>query len=163
LFAETAGHPVLTVNVLTILFDWLIEEKRPISRLRLQGPDFEEFAAKHLTPRAISMSREYELLRRLARYGLSDQCRADAPWLYAVFQVLRLLGSQPNGKMTCSISQAQDLLDRLGLTSALGMDAVQIVRDAQMANFLELRDPSVRPAVRLLARLTATVPSSAAP
>src|SRR5205807_4939514 len=63
LFAETSGHPFLTVSVLISLVDWLIEERRKLGDLRLSRDDFEVFAKSNLKSATISLKEEYAFFR----------------------------------------------------------------------------------------------------
>lgn len=161
LFSETGGHPVLTVNVLCSLCDWLIERETPSSQLQLTAADFDEFASERLTTQAIGLSDVFDTHRKFAQQGLSIQSRERTPWLYAVLHVLRELGRKPAGAMSCSVEDVVSLLARMGLEESLGIDAHDLVRGGAMANFFRLAGTQVRPRIRLYARLATTVTPTA--
>jgi len=161
LFQETGGHPVLTVNVLTELCDWLISKGRPLSQLKLGASDFKAFAEYGLSAQAIGLAEVYDVHRKFAQQGLSPQSRDRTPWLYAVLHVLRYLASRPGGSMSCSLAEIVGLIDRLGLDKNPGIDAQELVRGGAKANFFKFVGDRVKPRIRLYARLTASVlPSS---
>lgn len=161
LFAETGGHPVLTVNVLTAFCDWLIATERSLSRLRINATDFETFASLHLSSSEIGLADVYDVHRKFARQGLSAESRVRTPWLYAVLHVLRHLASVPGGTMSCGIGEVAAVLQRLGLDQSPGIDAEDLVRSGAMANFFKVTGRSVKPRIKLYARLTASVVPSA--
>lgn len=160
LFAETGGHPVMTVNVLAALCDWLIEGARPVSELHLDARDFDKFAGTCLTNDAIALSAEYEIHRRFAQEALSQRSRANTPWLYGVLNVMRALGR--NGSGALSIAEVEALLQRLGLADECGLNAHDLIRTGTMANFFRRTGMVIRPQIRLYARLAATVSGSVA-
>ena len=157
LYGETGGHPVLTVNLLVSLCEWLIETRRPLSQLRLGASDFEAFSGRHLTVKAVALNEVYDTHRKFAQQGLSDRSRERMPWLYAVLHVLRYIATSEEGRMSCSVSDVTRLLERLGLDKSPGIDAQDLVRTGAMANFFKVTDRTVKPGIRLLARLTASV------
>jgi hypothetical protein len=161
LYAETGGHPVLTVNVLVALCDWLIATERPLSQLRLGAQDFGAFAARHLSAQAIGLEDVYDVHRQFAKQGLSPQSRERTPWLYAVLSVLRHIANREGGEMSCSVGEIGRLLERLGLVQDPGIDPEDLVRTAAMANFFRVAGRTVKPRIRLYARLTASVVPSA--
>lgn len=161
LYAETGGHPVLTVNVLVALCDWLIASERPLSRLKLGARDFETFATSHLSAREIALSDVYDVHRKFAQQGLSAHSRERLPWLYAVLNVLRYLALKADGSMSCSVDEVERLIEQLGLHQSPGIDARELVRSGAMANFFITTSQTVKPRIRLYARLTAAVVPSA--
>ena len=87
LHSETAGHPFLTANILIEFVDWLIENKRPQSGLRVQEADFVEFERGRLGVNQILLSPEYDFFRQAAAAALSEQGYRDNPWLFEVYWV----------------------------------------------------------------------------
>jgi hypothetical protein len=146
---ETGGHPVLTVNLLTEFFDWLIENKRSTTELRFDGGDFEAFSAERLTPRAIRESPTYELFRQMASQALGDNSRKQTPWLHGVYSLLKRLGRDSSDGMKCSEGDAERLVEDLGIVAS------DLLRTGMQANFLSIRGKTVRPRIKLLARIVA--------
>ena len=82
LFAETAGHPFLTANVLVEFVDWLIDTKRPQSALRVDDSDFEHFVAVRLQVDRILSSRAYRFFRKAAAEAMSERGFRNNRWLF---------------------------------------------------------------------------------
>lgn len=152
-YAETSGHPYLTVNLLVDFFQWMIDERRHFRDLDLDGSDFQRFSHERLTPEALRRSPNFELfLVQYIPYTLGEQVRRQQPWLYAVFTVMKRIALKFSS-LSCSESDfaaiSKDILDDFQ------WDAEYLLRSASMSNFLSRRNGRVRPAIPLLARLAA--------
>jgi hypothetical protein len=150
--AETSGHPYLTVNLLVHLTDWLIEESRPMSKLQLGAEDFQEFAEGRLTRNRIGRSGNYHFFREAIAEATSEDGRVHAPWLYAVYSVLREIDRESAGAGTCSYSDFRTLADTVGVEK-LGMSVDDLLNSAAEANFFSVRNGVVAPQIPLLGRL----------
>lgn len=89
LFAETRGHPYLTVKLLTVFVDFLIERETPAGSLFLVGHDFQEFRAAKLNRRRLGQEPAYAFFREAVAEATSRDCKGYAPWLYCVYSLLR--------------------------------------------------------------------------
>ena len=154
LYRETAGHPFLTVNLLVEFVEWLIETQRPVSALQLDEGDFEAFSRKRLGSRAISMSPEYNFFRQAIRDGLTPEMRQTDPWIHGIYSCIRGLAQESAETFACSRDDFDALVDKARLEEA-GMDADLLLTTGSQANFFEYDDSTVRPKIRLLARLAA--------
>lgn len=157
LYAETGGHPGLTVNVLIAVGEWLIETRRPLSRLTLDATDFDEFGAEWLTPQAVALSDVYDVHRKFLQQGMSERARERMPWLYAVLHVLRFVAKQPGERMRCSLEEAGAYVRKLGLDSTAGVGIDGLLRTGGMANFFRVTGRTIRPRIRLYAKLAGAV------
>ncbi|APW59106.1 hypothetical protein [Paludisphaera borealis] len=149
LFAETGGHPYLTVNLLTDLFDWLITEGRRAAGLTLTGDDFHAFARCRLTPEAIHRSREYEFFRNFLQATLARTDRHSDRWIHTVVRSLQHIVREDPVTMLCPFDRFRQLVEQ----SPSPTDAAGLVRTASEANFLVMQGDQVRPCIPLLARI----------
>lgn len=157
-FAETAGHPFITVNLLVELVDWLIALKRPVGKLNLTRADFEEFAASRLTKSALRESPTYQFFRDgVIGQALGANGKEDTPWLHAVYGMLRTISLESPSSFSLSRSEFADHFRHTGYDK-LGVTAEYILTTARSANFLEYDGEMVAPKIRLLGRLATVAP-----
>lgn len=156
-YAETGGHPFLTVNTLVAMFDWLIETKQPRSLLLdgMTGELFDEFIADRMTRKEILRHKSFEFFRKVARDALSAKGRISDPWLYSVYAALRQASLDARPDFAISQDDFVDLIAHLGLN--LHDEPESVLSTAVQANFLRIEDGLVRPQIRALARVAATV------
>ena len=156
-YAETGGHPFLTVNVLVAMFDWLIETKRPRSLLQdgLSGGLFDEFVASKMRRKEILRHKSFEFFRKVARDALSAKGRQDDPWLYSIYAALRQASLDDSPDFAIPQDDFVDLIARLGIS--LHDEPETVLSTAIQANFLSVGDNLVRPRIRALSRVAATV------
>lgn len=150
-YAETAGHPYLTVSILSGLVDWLIDEKRPVNKLELTREDFDQFAATRLRPRAVSLNRDYEIFHEAAREALSEAGRQRSPWLHEVYAVLRAMAQSSPETLRCTRGD----FDAMAAGVSVGIDAGRLLATSSDSNFLAYDDQHVWPRIRLLGRIAA--------
>jgi hypothetical protein len=148
---ETAGHPYLTVSLLSGLVDWLIDEKRPVNRLELTREDFDTFAATRLTAGAVSLNRDYEIFHEAAREALSEAGRQQTLWLHQVYGVLRAITRSSPDSLQCTRQE----FDEIAASVSSGIDTGRLLATASDSNFLVYDDRHVRPRIRLLGRIAA--------
>jgi hypothetical protein len=151
-YAETGGHPYLTVNVLVSFVDWLIQTRRSAVALHFQEADFAGFAEARLTPSVVSTSQEYMLFRQIVSQALADG--EENPWLHAVYTCLRYFGESRSASMLMTRDAFDSLVTNV-VTPHHGYTADQLLSTAGLANFLMFDDNSVQPRIRLLARIAA--------
>ncbi|MGN9769073.1 hypothetical protein ACTMS2_28355 [Micromonospora sp. SD12] len=150
-YGETAGHPYLTVSMLSGLVDWLIDEKRPVNRLELTREDFDQFAAIRLRPSAVSLNRDYGIFHEAAREALSEAGRRRSLWLHQVYAVLRAVARSSPETLSCTRSD----FDEIAAGVRNGIDAGRLLATASDSNFLAYDDHHVWPRIRLLGRIAA--------
>ena len=161
LYRETAGHPFLTVNVLRDLIDWLIGQHVVAGSVRLAEADFAEFAEERLGPRAIASSGHYEYFRAATSEALSDDGRAESPWLHGVYWLLRALVMEGGVSMTLRRATVESMLARIIDSSALAMYSVDsFIASARDSNFILVERDCIQPRIRILARIAATLSPS---
>jgi hypothetical protein len=158
MYAETGGHPYLTVNLLFEVFEWLIRIRRPARGLRLTEADYRAFAADGLTAQAVVQTSTYDFMRGFVQRALSDSTRRQDPWLYSVFTLLRHLGRESPDSFALPRGQAADLIRRHGLISRAATDPDHLLRTAGQANVFQLDGEHIRPRIPLLARLALSIP-----
>jgi hypothetical protein len=156
-FEETGGHPFLTVNLLTDLFDWLVEQRRPAAALRLTQQDLDEFRSERLKTQAIRKCSEYEFFSRFIREALSDESRVHTPWLYAVYSMMRRLAEDHPDSMRCSMSDFEGIAEDLRIPEQCGYEVDDLLSTAERSNFLCVADGHVRPRIPLMARISRAV------
>ncbi|MFC5005403.1 hypothetical protein ACFPIJ_47175 [Dactylosporangium cerinum] len=150
-YGETAGHPYLTVSILSGLVDWLIDEKRPVNRLELTREDFEQFASTRLRPGAVSLNRDYGIFHEAAREALSEAGRQRSLWLHQVYAVLRAVARSSPETLRCTRSD----FDEIAAGVSDGIDAGRLLATSSDSNFLAYDDQYVWPRIRLLGRIAA--------
>lgn len=161
-FAETRGHPFLTVNLLVEFVEWLIASQRPVAALALHGDDYTEFAASHLTPDRVSMTPEYAFFREAIAEATSTDGRRHAPWLHAVYACLRQIARSSPGRMSCPLSEFEAFAGAAGVEE-LGLTPQTVLTSGTQANFFSFDGKSVAPAVPLLGRIAAVTRPRIAP
>ena len=154
IFAETAGHPYLTVNLLVEFVDWLIETQRPVAQLSLKREDVEAFAATKLRRSRVSLCPEYQFFREVVAHATSAEGRRDVPWLHAVYSCLREICNASPDTFACSRGDFDAMVDQLGLP-AVGFSPDLLLATGNQANFLQYNESSVWPKIRLLGRIAA--------
>ncbi|WP_433495478.1 hypothetical protein ACQP26_09440 [Micromonospora sp. CA-248089] len=150
-YRETAGHPYLTVSILSGLVDWLIEEKRPVNKLELTRDDFDQFAATRLRPAAVSLNRDYGIFHEAAREALSEAGRQRSPWLHEVYAVLRAVARSSPETLRCTRRDFEEIAAQV----SDGIDAGRLLATSSDSNFLAYDDQHVWPRIRLLGRIAA--------
>lgn len=156
-YDETGGHPFLTVNVLVALFAWLISTKRPRSLLDdgLTGAIFDEFVAVGMTRKEILSHKAFELFRKVARDALGEKGRREDPWLYSIYAAVRRASLDGGADFAIPQDEFVDMIARLGV--ALHDEPEVVLGTAVQANFLRIEGDVVRPRIRALSRVAATV------
>ena len=161
LFAETAGHPYLTVNVVSGFVDWLIDQRRPQLGLRVESDDFEEFADHGLDADRIGMSHDYEFFKHAVALAMSERGFKANPWLFATYWVLRQLssdGSSASKTFGIERSRFPELMREIPVPDGGRLpDHAEILRSASQANFLSYDDRTVTVKIRTLGRIAAAV------
>ena len=158
LFAETAGHPYLTANVLGEFVEWLIEKRKPQLGLRVRDADFAEFADDKLNADQILLSPDYEFFRHAAASAMSAQGYRDNPWLFTAYGVLRELSNDGSGGFRVERTGFPELVRRVPVPQGEPVpNCNEILRTASQANFLSYDDDWVRVRIRTLGRIAAAV------
>ncbi len=152
LYAETAGHPFLTANVLVEVVEWLIAKERPAKGLRLRRDDFQEFATIGLTEERLRLSSEYDFFRAAVADATSLSGAQTNAWLHAVYRVLHLIAQHSPKKLKIARGDFKSLCE-VARVSELGFDPDELLRSGSQANFLLYDDTSVEPKVRVLGRI----------
>ena len=154
-FAESSGHPYLTVNILVDFCQWLIERETPTDGLRVGSVDFEEFASARLSGAALRKSPYYGFFQNMLSEYLSESARESEPWLYAVATSIQRLATQHPKTFTCAVPRFSKLASDLAATANVTPDS--LLRSAEMANFLRVEGGQVSPAIKIMGRLAGTV------
>ena len=156
LYAETAGHPYLTVNVLVEFVQWLIDMKRSQRALRVVDSDFSDFAQERLSMDRIRLSSTYEFFRRAAAEALSQRGYASNPWLFASYWTVRILARTGQEGLRIARGDFEELMHRIPVPAGAAVpDAAEILRTATLANFLAYDERWVTVKVRTLGRIVA--------
>jgi len=153
IYAETSGHPYLTVNIMVEFVEWLIKNKRSGKSLHFTLEDASLFATRMLRRDRISVSPEYEFFRDGAiPQALSPNGKERNPWLYAMYSITRTIAIEDPIAFTCARGDFVSMVEHLGLPQ-LGLSADYILNTGSQANFLSYTDRIVYPKIRLLARI----------
>ena len=158
LFAETAGHPYLTANVLGEFVEWLIEERRRQHGLHVRDVDFAEFARRKLNADRMLLSPDYQFFRYAAAEAMSAQGYRDNQWLFTAYWVLRELSNNGVGGFRVERSGFPELMGRIPVPQGEpAPDYNKILHSASQANFLSYDDEWVRVRIPTLGRIAAAV------
>ncbi|MEE1878647.1 hypothetical protein V0R55_00620 [Pseudomonas soli] len=151
-YAETSGHPYLTVNLMVDFCDWLTINNVAAAS-SLDANRFDQFAKARLTLSVLSRSPYYPFFKYQFSGYLSDQTRKSELWLYAVARVLHQIGLKHPRALSCPIARYNELATQ-SLAGSTTTPQVLLVSGTR-SNFLKHDDGHVKPAVRLMARLAA--------
>jgi hypothetical protein len=151
-FAETSGHPFLTVKLLIELVDWLIECERPLSSLSLDSSDFAAFSSSKLTQSHLAVSAEYSFFTNAISAAIGRDGRRSMPWLHAIYSCLRAMALAAPGAIRISRSDFSYVVRELGL-SELGFTPEGLLSTGAQANFLRFDEDYVWAKIRLLGRI----------
>jgi hypothetical protein len=153
IFAETAGHPFLTVNLLADFIDWIIDAGRTLSQPRLTGEDFKAFGETRLRPAYISTCREYHLFREATDEATGDYARSRTPWLHAVYSCMSEIARSSPATLSCSRADFSEMVTKI--SENRGLDPDRLLSSAAESNFFSYDERTVWPTVRLLGRIAA--------
>lgn len=161
IYAETGGHPFLTVNLLASFFGWLIEREYEWGRVRDLGrDDFSSFAADRLSRGYLSTAHDYNFFRdSVIREALSVNARSDSPWLHTVYRCLFQIATRSPREMMCTRAVFAEICERIGVR---GMSPNELLTTASSANFFAVNHSHVWPKIPILARLCAATDYSTA-
>jgi len=156
-FEETGGHPFLTVNLLRELVDWLISRRVIPSDVLLTRLSFEQFSAERLDARSIGMSKHYDYFREAATEALSADGAAETPWIHAVYDLLRLLGSTGAGSRPALHRDVVEtaMVEVLGRVSLSNFNHESFLASAARGNFIDLDGEEIAAKIPILARIAA--------
>lgn len=151
-YAETSGHPYLTVNLMVDFCDWLAVNNIAAANA-LDANRFDQFAKARLTLSVLSRSPHYSFFKYQFSGYLSDQTRRNELWLYAVARILHQIGLKHPRALSCPIARYNELATQ-SLSGSTTTPQVLLVSGVR-SNFLKHDDGHVKPAVKLMARLAA--------
>lgn len=151
-YAETNGHPYLTVNLMVDFCDWLASNNA-LSSNTLDANRFEHFVKARLSPGVLSRSSFYPFFKYQFSGYLGEQTRRDELWLYAIARVLNQIGLKHPRALSCPIARYNEIATQY-LAGSTTTPQV-LLNSGVMSNFLKQDDGNIKPAVRLMARLAA--------
>lgn len=154
-YQETSGHPFLTVNLMIDLCEWLIENGTMADEIELSASVFDAFSKARLTRAILERSRHYSFFRTMLADFMSAKCRKQEPWLHAIAHILHQIGRKHNRIFSCAISSYEVIAKPFGASAGMTPDVM--LTSATMANFLKVEAGQVKPAIRLMGRLAASV------
>lgn len=154
-YAETSGHPYLTVNLMVDLCDWLIANRSVEVEIVLDAALFSAFVQERLSSVALQRSPFYNFFQKMLADYLGERSRKQEAWLHAVAMVLRQIGKAHPKVFSCSLLNYQRIAEEVGSSVRITPD--QLLATATMSNFLAMDGGHVRPAIRLMGRLAASV------
>jgi hypothetical protein len=153
-YAETSGHPFLTVKLLISFMNWLIEAGKPISCLAPLRPElFDQFTGSNLDLITILNDENYEFFRGVATEHLSPRGRRKNPWLYSTYSALRAIALFSPDSLELSLDDYTTLVT----PDCVETTPRKLLSTATRANFLTFTDGMVRPRIPLLARIASAV------
>ncbi len=157
-FAETQGHPYLTVSMLRDLLAYLISEENWTSSSTLSAIDFERYAPHGFSESHLRRSKYYMFFRKMVAGYLASNTMRSQPWLFAVHDMMNVL-ARTNVEMTCSEFEFGTIFESRGL-SGLGLNPNDLMDNAINGNFLAMQDGFISPRVPIIARLARSISKS---
>lgn len=152
-YEETSGHPYLTVNVMVDFCDWLIKTDFYTSEKVLDKSIFDAFVKVRLTIGQLSKSNFYQFFQTMLNQYLSDHGKNEDYWLYLIAKILNTIATRHPRAMSCSTIDYVANAKQAGLSTMI--EANQFLSKATMSNFLKNDGSTVRPGIRIMARLAA--------
>lgn len=154
-YAETGGHPYLTVNMLVDFCDWLIVNHALEAAEPLEASNFAAFAQARLTPAALRLSPHYVFFQRMIAIYLSENGIEEEPWLWAIHCILKDIGRLHPKVFSCPLGNYVKIATPLA--QEINEIPERILVSAVNSNFLKTNGGQVTPGIRLMARLAACV------
>jgi hypothetical protein len=142
-YAETSGHPFLTVKV-AILF---------LNKLHLIGDDFNSFAKHKLVAKSIALASEYDFFKHAISEALGPNGKKSTPWLHSVYSVIKQIAIDNPKTYRCSYEDYAETVNRLGLKDELGYTAEHLLTTGVSSNFLSHNNKMVGPKIKILAKI----------
>lgn len=152
-YAETSGHPYLTVNLMVDFCDWLIGNKNIAPASALDANLFLSFSKERLSLAALSRSTFYQFFQSQLNSYVSGSEKSDELWLYAIAKVLSQIGRRHPRALSCTIASYNEIASKAVAGSSL--TPAMLLSTGLMSNFLKKDEGHVKPAIRLMARLAA--------
>jgi hypothetical protein len=153
IYWETGGHPFLTVKLLVSLFEHMIANRRPANDTQITEEHYLSFAEEHLKDESLRESGEYDFFKHAIAHALGDGGRHQAPWLHAVYRVMKAISLRHLRSGGCRKEEYLQIWEELRLSEDLGLDPIAFLTSATKANFFESDGLYVRPRIPLLARI----------
>ncbi|CAG9243712.1 hypothetical protein [Paraburkholderia caribensis] len=154
-YEETNGHPYLTVNLMVDFCDWLIDKEFKHGTAPLGSEQFVKFNKDRLTIAALQRSPHYVFFHGMLAEYSSERGRESEPWLSAITSVLQEIATKHPKAFACSVNTFQQIAAPYG--QGIRMTPERFLASGSMSNFLQDKGGQVKPGVRLMARLAASV------
>lgn len=154
-YAETAGHPFLTVKMMIEVFDWLIATRRSVRALHLSETDFRDFAEPRLSSTHLGVAQEYQFFSQAISEALSADGKRETPWLHAIYAVLKRIAQNSPSDLSCTRADFEAIVESLRIPDELGYSADQLLGGGSQANFFRYTDSEVGARIPILGRLAA--------
>jgi hypothetical protein len=155
LFAETGGHPFLTVNVLVSCVEWMISCGTRRSGVKFDEHLWDQFSSSELTSARLAINTEFQFFIEAASEAMSDDGLRSSPWLWAVYRSLREFSLKfgASGKITTDDFLSMYRFNKLDRSGVYGEE---VLRTGADTNFLMV-DGDGRVSVRIpvLAKIAA--------
>lgn len=152
---ETNGHPYLTVNLMVDFCDWLISTGFRPGNSPLDAAQFTNFTRDRLAAAALQRSPHYVFFHGMLAEYASERGRTREPWLSAITNVLQEITRRHPRAFACSVNSFNQIAAPYG--PLIQMTPQRFLASASMSNFLIDQGGQVKPGVRLMARLAASV------
>lgn len=154
-FAETSGHPYLTVNLMEDFNRWLVDNSFRLASASLKAQTFADFAKDKLTPAALKRSPFYDFFAAQMAEYLSERFRSNEPWLSAVAHTLKALATKHFKTFETTTNGFEKLIAPIADEHRIPLGRLQMT--ATQANFLREENGQVSAGIRILARLAGSV------
>jgi hypothetical protein len=154
-FAETSGHPYLTVNLMEDFNRWLVDNSFRLAGASLTAQNFADFAKDKLTPAALKRSPFYDFFAAQMAEYLSERSRSNEPWLSAVAHTLKALATKHFKTFETTTNGFEKLIAPIAEEHRIPLGRLQMT--ATQANFLREENGQVSAGIRILARLAGSV------
>lgn len=154
LYRLTGGHPYLTVNVLVVFFQWLIDTGLSIEKMRLSEDMFESFCTnKLLLPSTLRAESQFKFFREAIGESLSENSKKTTPWLYSIYRCLQIITRIQPVTMTATIADIRANFKESLVFEEKGYQFEELIEMGCRANFFERTGEMVSPRIPILGYL----------
>lgn len=154
LFAQTGGHPFLTVNVLVSCVEWLISSRIRRAEIRFDEELWSQFASSELVPTKIAINTEFQFFTEAASEAMSDDGLCSSPWLWAIYRSLREFALRFGAEADVDVDAFLEMY-RYNALSRSGISGEEVLRTGSDTNFFHVAGDRVSTRIPVLAKIAA--------
>lgn len=154
LFAQTGGHPFLTVNVLVSCVEWMISCKFRRAEIRFDEELWRRFSSSELVPTKIAINTEFQFFIEASSEAMSDDGLSYSPWLWAIYRSLREFTLRFGAEADVSTDDFLEMY-RYNALGRSGVSGEEVLRTGSDTNFFNIAGDRVAVRIPVLAKIAA--------